>query len=80
MTDASKCALASIGGCSKKRIEVHHRDGNPTNNAPENRVPLCPSHHKLVEYGRINLDAPSMPKFVVSGGKRRYAYAYPWVG
>lgn len=27
-------------------VEVHHYDGNKENNAPENLVPLCPTHHR----------------------------------
>jgi len=27
-------------------VEVHHFDGNHTNNSIENLIPLCPTHHK----------------------------------
>lgn len=27
-------------------MEAHHYDGNKNNNAPENLVPLCPTHHR----------------------------------
>lgn len=27
-------------------VEVHHYDGNKTNNSPENLIPLCPTHHQ----------------------------------
>ena len=70
------CALEHIGGCGKAHhMEIHHRDGNQMNNAPENLVALCSSHHKLVERGRIDLANPVMPSFYVSSGKRRY----PWL-
>lgn len=46
------------------------------NNAPENRCPLCSSHHRLVELGLIDLARPIMPPFVVRGGKRRYLHRY----
>lgn len=29
-----------------KIVEVHHFDGNNTNNTPENLMPLCPTHHR----------------------------------
>jgi hypothetical protein len=78
LSDTSKCTLAAIGGCSdaSKGIQVHHRDGNPTNNEASNRVPLCPAHHRCVENGLIDLDDPQMPPFVIRGGKRRYLYRY----
>lgn len=76
MTDTSTCCLNKIGGCGG-RVEVHHRDRDPLNNAPDNRFPLCTSHHRLVEIGRIDLDNPIMPEFVIKGGKRRYLHTYP---
>ena len=27
-------------------VEVHHLDGDNTNNHPSNLIPLCPTHHK----------------------------------
>lgn len=69
------CRLATVGGC-KGRIEVHHRDGDVFNNTRENLIPLCVAHHRLVGRGRIDLDAPRMPAFIVDGsGKRRYFIA-----
>ena len=29
-----------------KIVEVHHYDGNRSNNKPINLVPLCPTHHR----------------------------------
>ena len=74
MTDTTRCALERIGGCSN-RIEVHHIDGDPMNNAQDNRIALCGSHHRLVEHDRIDLAAPVMPRFFVSSGKRRYRWS-----
>lgn len=71
----TSCELAAIGGC-KGILDVHHRDGNPWNNEPENLAKLCRSHHRLIESDRIDLLAPVMPPFYVDGsGKRRYTAA-----
>lgn len=72
LVKADRCGLAIIGGC-KGRFEINHIDKNPFNNALNNLIPLCQTHHKLTDNGRINLIKPSMPKFYVDGsGKRRY--------
>jgi len=35
--------------CNETRIlDVHHLDHNSSNNAPENIIPLCPTHHKYM--------------------------------
>lgn len=66
------CELAHIGGCLGK-IQVHHKDKDPGNNAEDNLMSLCIAHHSLVDAGRINLEAPVMPPFYVDrSGKRRY--------
>lgn len=45
--------------CGIKNLEtkltfvVHHRDGNPTNDTPDNLVTLCHSCHKLAHKGKI---------------------------
>ena len=45
--------------CGVKNLEtkltfvVHHRDGNPTNDIPDNLVTLCHSCHKLAHKGKI---------------------------
>lgn len=72
------CELAHITGC-KGRIEVHHLDRDYNNNDPANLMRLCMSHHGLVEHGWIDLSNPVMPRFKISGGKRRYAHTYPHV-
>lgn len=67
------CAMAHIGGCSSKRIEVHHLDRNVCNNDISNLVAVCTTHHRLLENGRITLESKTMPKFYVDkSGKRRY--------
>jgi len=33
---------------SEEEIEIHHKDGDPTNNSLENLVPLCREHHMEV--------------------------------
>ncbi len=66
------CELASIGGCLG-RLEVHHKDKDPANNADDNLMTLCLAHHQLVDHGRIDLAWPVMPPFYTDGsGKRRY--------
>lgn len=75
LCDCSRCELAHIGGCLGI-IEVHHKDKNPLNNEPINIVPLCMTHHKLVERGWIDLADPKMPAFVIRGGIRRYLHSY----
>jgi hypothetical protein len=75
LSGVSRCELAFIGGCSG-RIEVAHVDTNPQNNAVENLLKLCRTHHCLIDNGKIDLDNPRMPEFYVSHGqpKRRYIY------
>ena len=73
--DCSKCELAHIGGCSG-RVEIHHKDDCPMNNEEGNVIALCTSHHRLIHNGRIDLQQPVMPPFVIRGGKRRYMYSY----
>jgi hypothetical protein len=71
-----RCELKHIGGC-RGRIEIHHKDKNTENNADENLMALCITHHTLVELGRIDLAAPVMPPFYVDrSGKRRYLHGW----
>lgn len=54
-------------------LDVHHIDGDPWNNEPDNLMKLCRSHHRLVDNGKIDLASPKMPPFYTDGGgKRRY--------
>lgn len=69
------CAMAHIGGCSH-RIEVHHMDGDVTNNSLNNLVALCTSHHRLIEGGKLTLQSTEMPRYYVdASGKRRYKWS-----
>ncbi len=71
-TDHSSCAWNHIGGC-KGLIEVVHVDGDFTNNSDSNKLPLCRSHHRLLDHGKINPCNPIMPYFKVgTDGRRRY--------
>lgn len=39
-----KCAV-----CEEKRVlEVHHYNGDHSDNSPENLVPMCPTHHRYM--------------------------------
>ena len=72
ITDASACAWERITGC-KGPIQVAHVNGDFTNNDHYNLLPLCASHHHLLDRGRIDPANPVMPPFYVDGsGKRRY--------
>lgn len=35
--------------CEKPLVKIHHIDGDPSNNDPNNLIPLCGTHHDLVE-------------------------------
>lgn len=35
--------------CEKPLVQIHHIDGNPSNNDPNNLIPLCGTCHNLVE-------------------------------
>lgn len=71
-TDHSVCGWLHIGGCYGA-VDVAHVNGDYTDNAPGNRLPLCRCHHRLLDNGRIDPRAPIMPLFVVGrDGKRRY--------
>lgn len=44
-----KCALCAYNNI--RILEVHHIDGNRSNNKVNNLIILCPTHHKEVGYG-----------------------------
>lgn len=78
LTPHDRCAWESIGDC-KGVIDVAHVDGDFTNNDTSNCLPLCRSHHRLLDNGRINPSNPVMPPFYVDGsGKRRYSKSPYW--
>ena len=71
-TNTAGCRLSFLCHC-KGLIDVAHIDQNPLNNEPANRWPLCRSHHRLVDNGKIDVMAPVMPSFYTDrSGKRRY--------
>lgn len=47
------CAL-----CDNPGTDVHHKDGNPFNNAPDNLTRLCAKHHRQ-EHARMNRERRS---------------------
>lgn len=78
LTPHDQCAWESIGGC-KGLIQVAHVDQDYTNNDESNRLPLCVSHHRLLDTGKIDPENPVMPEFYVDGsGKRRYRKSPYW--
>lgn len=72
MVSPVSCAWAHIGHC-KGPLDVAHLDQNPLNNALDNLLALCRSHHFLFDKGRIDRHQPQMPPFYTDrGGTRRY--------
>lgn len=55
-----KCLEAKGRVCdiceSDEDIEVHHIDGDRTNDRLENLIPLCAKHHKEIHNGSLELD------------------------
>jgi hypothetical protein len=41
--------------CGFEYSDVHHIDGDHTNNNPANLISLCPNHHRLVHWGLLVL-------------------------
>ena len=75
ITDTSKCAWVSIGGC-KGNIDAAHINGDFTDQSKENRLALCRSHHKLLDNGKIDYNRPEMPSFYTDKrGHRRYYHS-----
>lgn len=51
-----------------ERVDVHHRDGNPNNNDPENLVALCKRCHLGGRHDRdVDADALAPPAPVATG-------------
>lgn len=66
------CELEFTKQC-KGRIEVHHKDADPTNNSASNICALCMTHHKMIETNKISFEQPMLPPFYEDkSGKRRY--------
>jgi hypothetical protein len=51
MTDNKECARCGRWG-DAHNIHIHHKDGNHSNNAPENKIYLCTPCHSLWHKGR----------------------------
>ena len=47
-----------------KIVEVHHFDGNSKNNAPENLIPLCPTHHQYCHSRYKDLITPVIQQYL----------------
>ncbi len=47
-----------------KIVEVHHRDNDKHNNAPENLIPLCPTHHKYYHSRYKKIIEPIIDNYV----------------
>ncbi|MBU1111519.1 MAG: HNH endonuclease [archaeon] len=43
---ATECIICGFN----KIIELHHLDDNRDNNSPNNLIPLCPNHHKMLHH------------------------------
>ncbi len=49
-------------------VEVHHFDGDKTNNDPRNLIPLCPNHHQLWHSGKRELIRDVVEKYHATFG------------
>ena len=65
-THGLECAVCG----ADSGLEVHHVDGDRTNNAVENLLPLCTKCHRRVHRGEI----PELSKEVKSTEERGYVY------
>lgn len=56
--------VCSICNISPNRLEIHHKDGNRSNNSISNLEPLCVSCHKKEEYssGRVRRGEKGYPR------------------
>jgi hypothetical protein len=49
-----RCAI-----CGKDRPQIHHIDEDPSNNSPENLLPMCPNHHLSDQHNPTTKHQPS---------------------
>lgn len=47
-----QCSIPFCG--EKSDLEVHHINGNPSDNRESNLIVLCPNHHAMADRGRID--------------------------
>lgn len=47
--DGNRCVICRKSP-QKRKLDVHHLDGNLSNNTPDNLVTLCRKHHMMVEF------------------------------
>lgn len=45
-------------------VQVHHSDGNHSNNDPSNLVPLCPTHHQYFHSKYRSLVEPAIIEYI----------------
>lgn len=64
---ASKCVKC---GTTKKKIELHHKDGNPDNNIKSNIMPLCRKCHLTIDGRLKNICEYSTARKGMKMGKR----------
>jgi len=50
--------------CSGTRMEVHHIDKNPLNNAVKNLACLCNTHHRIADKGSLSITELKKVKFI----------------
>ena len=75
----TRCEWHALGSCSLVGLDVAHVDGDDCNNADENLLKLCRSHHRLLDLGLIDPAAPRQPGYRRTGAdrKRRYLHVSP---
>ena len=49
-----------------KIVAVHHNDHNHANTAPENLIPLCPTHHQYIHSRYKDEVQPTIDKFITT--------------
>jgi hypothetical protein len=53
--DKKKKIGSSCVVCGFLYVDIHHRNGKKAGNVPENLIPLCPNHHRMVHRGLLSL-------------------------
>jgi 5-methylcytosine-specific restriction endonuclease McrA len=55
--DNYECQVCYQQQSLKRKLDIHHKDGNKNNNSVNNLISLCASCHTKVETGGLGLDA-----------------------